>query len=45
MDKLKHKEEIDDTEILLKTEKLNHEMQMKEQELQIEEESIKSKNH
>lgn len=38
MDKLKHKEEIDDTEILLKTEKLNHDMQMKEQELQIEEE-------
>ena len=37
MDKIKHKEEIEDTELLLKTEKQTHDMQMKEHELEIEE--------
>lgn len=37
MDKIKHKEEIEDTELLLKTEKQAHDMQVKEQELLLEE--------
>lgn len=36
MDKIKHKEEIEDTELLLKTEKQSHDMEMKEQELMLE---------
>lgn len=42
MDKIKHKEEIEDTELLLKTEKQTHDMQMKEQELELEEKQGRS---
>ncbi len=42
MDKIKHKEEVEDTELFLKTEKQTHDMQVKDEELKIEKEKMAS---